>query len=194
MIGRISGILIEKISSTSICVDVSGLGYEISIPENTNLPEIGKKIVLFTHLAIRQEAYILFGFNEIEKRDVFRLITKVTGIGNKIALSILSNLSLEEFYNGILHRKLEYFTETPGIGQKTAQRLILELHGKFNFSNKTLNEKNHFNKETQNEVESALLSLGYSNKELSEILKEIPKDISSEECIRFALKKLSSLS
>ncbi len=187
MIGKIEGILTEILSSSTVCIDVYGLGYEINIPKNIILPNLGEKLMLFTHMMIRQEYCVLYGFNNIHERDIFRLMMKVSGIGSKVALSILANISLEEFYKAILSKEFDRLTNIPGIGKKGAQRLILELYGKIELI--PFNENNVCKE--QHEIVNALIALGYSSKESFAVIRKIPKDLSLSNSIKYALKLLS---
>src|SRR5690606_19850992 len=131
MIGRITGILLEK-SPPMVCIDVSGVGYEIDVPMSTlyKLPENGTKVTLYTHLAVREDAHILYGFSSPSERSAFRALIQVTGIGARTALSVLSGMSVEELASAITQQETGRLTRVPGIGKKTAERLLLELRGK----------------------------------------------------------------
>ncbi len=186
MIGRIEGILVEIISSSTICVDIHGLGYEISIPGNIILPKLGETIKLFTHLIMRSEIHTLYGFGSSKERDAFRLIMKVTGIGSKVALSILTNLPLVEFYEAISLKQSDQLLSIPGIGRKNAERLVLELHGKLKLDFEDTN-----NSKKQSEILKALAALGYSKKESIDSIRKIPEGLDITESIRKALKALN---
>lgn len=131
MIGRITGTLIEK-SPPVVCVDVNGVGYEIDVPMSTlyALPETGARVTLFTHLVVREDAQLLYGFGSSAERSTFRELIKVTGIGARTALAVLSGLSVAELSQAITLQETGRLTRVPGIGKKTAERLLLEMRGK----------------------------------------------------------------
>src|SRR6476660_5318200 len=131
MIGRLSGILLEK-NPPQLLVDCNGVGYEVSVPMSTfyNLPALGEKVVLLTHQVVREDAQLLYGFGQAEERQVFRELIKVTGIGARTALAILSGLSVNDLAQSITLQEAGRLTRVPGIGKKTAERLLLELKGK----------------------------------------------------------------
>ena len=187
MIGRITGTLIEKTPPT-VCVDVNGLGYEIDVPMSTlySLPETGARVTLFTHLAIREDAHVLFGFGSARERSAFRALVKVTGIGARTALSVLSGLSVDELAQAITLQESGRLTRVPGIGKKTAERLLLELRGKLGADiGATPHVPDH-----QSDILNALLALGYSDKESLSALKALPEGLSVSDGIRHALKAL----
>src|SRR5512141_1986426 len=131
MIGRLTGILVEK-NPPQILLDVQGVGYEVDVPMSTfyNLPLPGARVVLFTHLVVREDAHLLFGFGSEAERQAFRMLTKISGIGARTALSVLSGLSVAELANAVTLQDAGRLTKIPGIGKKTAERLLLELKGK----------------------------------------------------------------
>ncbi|MCX7218685.1 MAG: Holliday junction branch migration protein RuvA, partial [Burkholderiales bacterium] len=131
MIGRIAGILIEK-NPPQLLVDCQGVGYEIDVPMSTfyNLPALGEKVTLLTHLAIREDAHVLFGFGSSEERATFRQLIKISGVGSRTALAILSGMSVSDLAQAITLQEAGRLTRVPGIGKKTAERLLLELKGK----------------------------------------------------------------
>ncbi|AFZ83843.1 holliday junction DNA helicase RuvA [Candidatus Kinetoplastibacterium blastocrithidii TCC012E] len=190
MIERITGKLIEK-STNSVCLDVNGICYEIEITSNTinSLPAINEQTTLFTHLLIREDAHILFGFNNPETRNTFRLLIKTAGIGARTALSVLSTLTVDELSNSILMQEPSILTKVPGIGQKTAERLLLELKNKIK-SETGLNSLQV--PQRQSDIINALVSLGYSYKETIKIINLVPEDLALSESIKYALKLLSS--
>jgi holliday junction DNA helicase RuvA len=187
MIGRITGTLIEKTPPT-VCVDVNGLGYEIDVPMSTlySLPDTGARVILFTHLAIREDAHVLFGFGSARERSAFRALVKVTGIGARTALSVLSGLSVDELAQAITLQESGRLTRVPGIGKKTAERLLLELRGKLGADIGTMPHV----PDQQSDILNALLALGYSNKESLAALKALPEGLSVSDGIRHALKAL----
>lgn len=190
MIGRITGTLIEK-HPPQIVVDVGGMGYELDVSMATfyNLPAVGEKVSLHTHLAIREDAHLLFGFGSESERRVFRELIKVSGIGAKTALSVLSGISIEDLAAAIVAQESGRIIKTPGIGKKTAERLLLELKGKLDFIGVGLPAGGITR--ASDDVRQALLALGYNDKEADLAVKHLPADLSVSEAIRQALKSLS---
>lgn len=196
MIGRLRGILIEKTPPT-ICVDVQGVGYELDVPMSTfyHLPELQQEITLFTHLSIRDDAHVLYGFGNSTERAAFRQLIKVSGIGARTALAILSGLEVNELALAIEQEDTQTLTRVPGIGKKTAQRLLLELRGKLE-SLATVAaaapQSGHSAEASgQNDIEHALLALGYNRKEIQRVLKQMDKGLTVEQGIRQALQLLA---
>lgn len=189
MIGRITGTLVEK-HPPQIVVDVNGVGYEIDVSMATfyNLPALGEKVSLYTHLAIREDAHLLFGFGSETERRAFRELVKVTGIGAKTALAVLSGLSVEDLAAAVAAQETGRLVKTPGIGKKTAERLLLELKGKLDFAAVTLPGAPV---RASDDVRQALLALGYNDKEAELVLRQVPADLPVSEAIRHALKLLS---
>lgn len=190
MIGHITGILIEK-RPPQIVVDVNGLGYELNVSMATfyTLPAIGDKVSLHTHLAIREDAHLLFGFGSETERRVFRELIKVSGVGAKTALAVLSGLSVEDLASAVSSQETGRLVKTPGIGKKTAERLLLELKGKLDFMG--VSQVPGAVSRVSDDVRQALLALGYSDKEAELVLKQVPADLPVSEAIRQALKLLS---
>lgn len=190
MIGRITGILIEK-RPPQIVVDVNGVGYEIDVSMATfyNLPAVGEKVSLHTHLAIREDANLLFGFGSETERRVFRELIKVSGIGAKTALAVLSGLSIEDIASAVAAQETGRLVKTPGIGKKTAERLLLELKGKLDFVG--VSSPAGTAGRVSDDVRQALIALGYNDKEADLVLKQVPSDLPVSEAIRQALKLLS---
>ena len=190
MIGQIKGFIIKK-SPTQVLIDCNGIGYEVDVPMSTfyDLPATGNQITLLTHLIVREDAHLLYGFATNEEREVFRQLIKVNGIGAKVALSILSGISLNELIDAIMHQKSNILVSIPGIGNKTAERLVLELKDKF----KNIIESDAISNITSqtNDIQNALISLGYSTKEAIGAVKNLPADISVNDGIKDALKFLS---
>ena len=190
MIGQIKGFIIKK-SPTQVLIDCNGIGYEVDVPMSTfyDLPATGNQITLLTHLIIREDAHLLYGFATNEEREVFRQLIKVNGIGAKVALSILSGISLNELIDAIMHQKSNILVSIPGIGNKTAERLVLELKDKF----KNIIEGDSISNiaSQTNDIQNALISLGYSTKEAIGAVKNLPADISVNDGIKDALKFLS---
>ncbi len=187
MIGRITGILTDK-NSTTICIDTNGVGYEIDISFRTlnSLPNVGELVTLFTHLVIRENEHLLFGFKNSREREIFRILIKITGIGTRTALSILTILSIEELIQAVMKKESIYLTSIPGIGKKTAERLIFELYGKL----PSINDTETDILSSKSDILNALVSLGYSKKESLAALKMLPRNLDISESIRHALKLL----
>ncbi|HJV02246.1 MAG TPA: Holliday junction branch migration protein RuvA [Burkholderiaceae bacterium] len=190
MIGRLSGILLEK-NPPQLLVDVQGVGYEVDVPMSTfyNLPQVGEKVVLFTHQAIREDAHLLFGFGNAEERAVFRQLIKISGVGARTALSILSGMSIADLAQAVTLQESGRLVKVPGIGKKTAERLLLELKGKLGADIGAGGA--HAVPDAQSDILNALLALGYSDKEAVAALKTVPAGTSVSDGIKLALKALS---
>ena len=191
MIGRIQGILIS-VHPPRLLVDCQGVGYEIDVPMSTlyQLPEVNQKITLLTHFQVREDAQQLFGFATETEREAFRALIKISGVGSRTALAILSGMSVNELAQAIALQEAGRLTQVPGIGKKTAERLCLELKGKLAPDLGISSGKPHII-EASSEVLQALLALGYSEKEALLALKQIPPDTSVSDGIRIGLKYLS---
>ena len=189
MIGRIAGVLAAK-PPPQVLVDVGGVGYEIDVPMSTfyNLPAIGEKVSLLTHLAIREDAHLLYGFGSETERTAFRELLKVSGIGAKTALSVLSGLSVNDLSAAIAAQEAGRIVKVPGIGKKTAERLLLELKGRPVFSGAIAATGSA---SVSDDVRQALLALGYNEREATEALRQVPADLPVQDAIRQALKLLS---
>jgi holliday junction DNA helicase RuvA len=190
MIGRLSGILLEK-NPPQLLVDCNGVGYEVDVPMSTfyNLPGMGEKVVLLTHLAVREDAHLLFGFGTVEERNVFKQLIKISGIGARTALSILSGMSVGDLAQAITLQEAGRLTRIPGIGKKTAERLLLELKGKLGADLGAPAGAAH--NDATSDILNALLALGYSDKEAALALKQVPAGTGVSEGIKLALKALS---
>lgn len=190
MIGRITGTLLETTPPT-VCIETGGVGYEIDVPMSTlyKLPAVGQTASLYTHLAIREDAHVLYGFSSSHERMAFRALIKVTGIGARTALSLLSGMSVEELSSAISLQDSSRLVKVPGIGKKTAERLLLELRGKLgaDIDVSPAGRAAHL----QDDVLNALLALGYSNAESQKAMKALPEGLDVAEGIRHALKGLS---
>lgn len=191
MIGRIQGTLLSK-NPPRILVDCNGVGYEIDVPMSTlyQLPDNGKVVTLLTHFVVREDAQLLFGFASETEREAFRALIKISGIGARTALAILSGLSVNELANAVTLQEVDRLTRIPGIGKKTAERLLLELKGKIG-ADLGVSQDASAPKSASSEVLQALLALGYSDKEASMATKQVPSDASVSDGIRIALKTLS---
>ena len=190
MIGRLSGILLEK-NPPQLLVDCQGVGYEVDVPMSTfyNLPQVGEKVVLFTHQAIREDAHLLFGFGNAEERAVFRQLIKITGVGARMALAILSGMTIADLAQAITLQETGRLVKVPGIGKKTAERLLLELKGKLGFDIGAGGMRAL--PDAQSDILNALLALGYSDKEALLALKSVPATSGVSDGIKLALKALS---
>jgi Holliday junction DNA helicase RuvA len=191
MIGRIAGTLLEK-TPPHILVDCGGVGYEIDVPMSTldTLPNPGEKVALFTQQIVREDAHLLYGFGTTQERDAFRQLTKISGVGPRTALSVLSGLSVGELAQAVTMQESGRLTKIPGIGKKTAERLLLELKGKLGADLSAVIDVNR-PAPAGNDVLNALLALGYSDKEALAAIKQIPAGLSVSEGIRTALRLLS---
>ena len=189
MIGRLNGILIEK-TPPQVIVDCNGVGYEVEVPMSTfyNLPEIGAKITLLTHFVVREDAQLLYGFGTDQERATFRQLLKVNGIGAKSALSILSGVSIEDLVQAVSLQEVAMLTRIPGVGKKTAERLLLELKDKFSIASVAASSQP---KLASHDVLNALLALGYNEREAVAAVKLLDKEISVSDGIKQALKSLS---
>jgi len=190
MIGRITGTLAAK-QPPQVLVDVNGVGYEIDVPMSTfyNLPALGEKISLLTHLAIREDVHLLYGFGSEIERAAFRELLKVSGIGAKTALSVLSGLSVNELSAAIAAQEIGRIVKVPGIGKKTAERLLLELKGRPVFAGAISAVAGETS--VSDDVRQALLALGYNDKEAGLAMQKLPADLPVSDAIRQALKLLS---
>jgi holliday junction DNA helicase RuvA len=189
MIGRLSGTLLEK-NPPQLLVDCNGVGYEVDVPMSTfyNLPATGEKVVLLTHLAVREDAHLLYGFGTAEERNVFKQLIRISGVGARTALSILSGMSVADLAQAITLQEAGRLTRVPGIGKKTAERLLLELKGKLGAD---LGAAGVTHSDATADILNALLALGYSDKEAMLALKQVPAGSGVSEGIKLALKALS---
>ena len=191
MIARLNGMLIEK-SPPLIVVDCAGVGYEVEVPMSTfyNLPEVGVQVKLLTYMVVREDAQLLYGFGTLQEKSTFRQLLKVNGIGAKSALSILSGVSIDDLIAAIGSQEVAVLTRIPGVGKKTAERLLLELKDKFEATG--LSGVAGQVKSPTQDVLNALLALGYNEREAVASVKLLDKDISVSEGIKQALKALSN--
>ena len=194
MIGRIQGTLVS-VHPPRLLVDCQGVGYEIDVPMSTlyQLPEVNQKITLLTHFQVREDAQQLFGFATETEREAFRQLIKISGVGSRTALAVLSGMSVNELAQAIAMQEAGRLTQVPGIGKKTAERLCLELKGKLAPDLGIVGGKPQAI-EASSEVLQALLALGYSEKEAHLALKQIPPDTTVSDGIRMGLKYLSKSS
>ena len=190
MIGRLSGILLEK-NPPQLLVDCGGVGYEVDVSMSTyyNLPGLGEKVVLFTHQAIREDAHLLFGFGNSEERAVFRMLIKITGVGARTALSILSGMTIGDLAQAVTLQESGRLIKVPGIGKKTAERLLLELKGKLGADLGSGGATAV--PDAKSDILNALMALGYSDKEALMAIKNMPAASTVSDGIKYALKALS---
>ncbi|MBI2959894.1 MAG: Holliday junction branch migration protein RuvA [Betaproteobacteria bacterium] len=191
MLGRVAGVLLEK-NPPQILVEAGGIGYEIEVPMSTfyNLPGIGERVTLHTHLVVREDAHLLYGFGSESERRVFRQLLKISGVGARTALAVLSGLSVAELVDAVAAQESGRLVKIPGIGRKTAERLLLELKDKLGaeaaaglaVSRPGL---------AASDILNALLALGYSDKEAQRAVKLLPEGLSVSDGIRQALKALA---
>ncbi len=191
MIGRITGILLEK-NPPQVVVDVHGVGYEVDVPMSTfyNLPASGEKITLLTHFVVREDGHFLYGFASQEERFAFRQLVKISGIGARMALAVLSGLSVSDLAQAIARQEVGRLIKVPGIGKKTAERLLLELRGKLSES---VPSSTFAVEDSQHDILNALLALGYNDREAAAAMKQLPAGASTSDGIRQALKLLSKV-
>jgi len=190
MIGRIHGKLVEK-HPPQIVVDVGGIGYEVDVPMSTfyNLPATGAEVALYTHLAVREDAHQLFGFGTEAERHAFRQLLRISGIGARTALSVLSGLSVADLREAVVNQDSGRLTKVPGIGKKTAERLLLELRDKLDAVLAAPATVKGDGK--AGDVTNALLALGYNEKEAAWAVKKLPEGVAISDGIRQALRLLS---
>ena len=190
MIARLNGTLIEK-SPPQVIVDCNGVGYEVEVPMSTfyNLPEIGNKIQLLIHFVVREDAQLLYGFGSEQEKSTFKQLLKVNGIGAKSALSILSGVSIVDLVEAVNRQEVGMLTRIPGIGKKTAERLLLELKDKFAVTGSVTTTS--LPKSASYDVLNALIALGYNEREAGAAVKLLPKEVTVAEGIKQALKSLS---
>ena len=190
MIGRLTGILAEK-NPPQIVIDVNGVGYELDVPMSTfyNLPAAGEQAKLLTHFAVRDDGHYLYGFLSEAERFAFRQLLKVSGIGARTALSVLSGLSVGDLAAAVAQQELGRLIKIPGIGKKTAERLLLELKGKL--ADATGISLHAAVDDARQDIANALIALGYNEKESAAAMKQLPADIGTADGIRAALKLLS---
>lgn len=190
MIGKLTGTLAEK-NPPQVLVDCHGVGYEVDVPMSTfyNLPGVGEKVSLLTHFVVREDAQILFGFGSGPEREAFRQLIKISGVGPRTALAVLSGMSVADIGQAVTQQDASRLVKVPGIGKKTAERLLLELKGKIGadlgLAGSVVVD------DTQGDILQALVALGYSDKEAQAALKSLPKEVGVSEGIKQALKALA---
>ncbi len=190
MIGKLTGQLLEK-NPPEVLVDCHGVGYEVQVPMSTfyNLPAIGERVSLLTQFIVREDAQLLYGFGSAPERAAFRELIKISGVGPRTALSILSGLGVQDLAQAVTLQEAGRLVKVPGIGKKTAERLLLELKGKLGADMGGAHA--HATSEAQADILQALLALGYNDKEAAAALKALPQDVGVSEGIKLALKALA---
>ena len=190
MIGRLTGTLAEK-SPPQVLIDVNGVGYDVDVPMSSfyNLPALGQRVTLLTHFVVREDAQLLFGFLTASERATFRQLIKISGVGPRMALGVLSGLSVAELTQAVTQQQVSRLVKVPGIGKKTAERLLLELKGKLGpdlgLPGAVLAN------DAQSDIAQALIALGYSERDAAAALKTLPPDVGVSDGIKLALKSLS---
>lgn len=206
MIGRIKGILLDK-QTSQILVDVNGVAYEIEVPLNTlfQLPALGEEVILSTHFVVREDAQLLYGFFELKERTLFRILIKINGVGPKMAIAILSSMNANELVRHVHNNDVDALVKIPGVGKKTAERLIIELRDKLkdweldsNSATGIQGTTGQMHSSSIHDAEAALVSLGYKPKDADKAvssavkaLEQEKQEVSSEALIRLALKNIT---
>lgn len=191
MIGRLTGTLIEK-NPPQVLIEAQGVGYEVDVPMSTfyNLPAIGEPTTLLTHFAVREDGHFLYGFASEAERFAFRQLIRIAGVGARTALAVLSGLSVADLAQAVAHQESGRLVKVPGIGKKTAERLLLELKGKLADA---LPVAARAADDSRNDILNALLALGYNEREASAAMKQLPAETGTSDGIRQALKLLSKV-
>jgi len=192
MIGRLAGTLVEK-NPPSLLVDVNGVAYELAVPMSTfyNLPGLGDRVILLTHQVVREDAHLLFGFATAAEREAFRALIRISGVGARTALAVLSGMSVSDLASAVALQESGRLTRIPGIGKKTAERLLLELKGKFAPPIEGAGTTAAQAGDSGADILRALMALGYSEKEAAAALRQVPAGTSVSDGIRAALKSLA---
>jgi Holliday junction DNA helicase RuvA len=190
MIGSVSGVILQK-QPGLVVIECAGVGYEVEVSMNTfcELPNVGEAFRLWTHLVVREDAQLLFGFASEQERSTFRTLIKISGVGARTALSILSGIAHHDLAMAVVQQDISRLIKVPGVGKKTAERLLLELKGKF--KNDVLGSSVAGETDVQKSVAEALMSLGYSEKDVIPILKKMPQDLDLSQALRWALQQMS---
>ncbi|TFZ07254.1 Holliday junction branch migration protein RuvA [Ramlibacter henchirensis] len=192
MIGRLNGTLADK-NPPQVLVDCQGVGYEVDVPMSTfyNLPGVGERVSLLTHFVVREDAQVLFGFGSAGEREAFRQLIRISGVGPRTALSVLSGMSVAEIGQAVTAQDASRLVKVPGIGKKTAERLLLELKGKIGADLGAPAGAASPASDSQTDILQALVALGYSDKEAQAAVKALPPDVGVSEGIKLALKALA---
>ena len=190
MIGKLTGTLSDK-NPPQVLVDCNGVGYEVDVPMSTfyNLPAVGEKVSLLTHFVVREDAQVLYGFGSGAERAAFRELIRISGVGPRTALSVLSGMSVADIAQAVTAQDAGRLVKVPGIGKKTAERLLLELKGRFGPDLGAAG--GGAASDAQSDILQALVALGYSDKEAAASVKALPKDVGVSEGIKLALKALA---
>ncbi|MEZ5663437.1 MAG: Holliday junction branch migration protein RuvA [Burkholderiaceae bacterium] len=191
MIGKLTGILLEK-NPPQILIDCHGVGYEVDVPMSTfyQLPASGEKVSLLTHFVVREDAQILYGFGSAAEREAFRQLIRISGVGPRTALAVLSGLSVTELAHAVTTQETGRIVKVPGIGKKTAERLLLELKGKLGADLPPTAAVAAVG-DAGSDIQQALMALGYSEKDAAAALKALPAGVGVSEGIKLALKNLA---
>ena len=200
MIGCLKGILLEK-QAPEILIDVKGVGYEVQLPVTnfSALPEVGQEALIYTHFNVREDAQLLFGFTQKQDRSLFKALIKINGVGPKLALAILSGMDTQEFVDCVAQNNILALTRLPGVGKKTAERLLIEMRDKLKslhlgtISCSSLQQEACIEPEFNSEKDAvlALVSLGYKPQQASKVVKQVyQEDMSSEQLIKSALQAM----
>ncbi|WGW01506.1 Holliday junction branch migration protein RuvA [Vibrio sp. YMD68] len=204
MIGRLRGLLIEK-QPPELLIEVNGIGYEVQMPMSCfyELPELGEEAIIYTHFVVREDAQLLYGFNTVKERALFREVIKANGVGPKLGLGILSGMSASQFVSSVEREDISTLVKLPGVGKKTAERLVVEMKDRLKgwgagdlFTPATDAAPSdsgpvHRAQSAQDEAVSALLALGYKPVQASKVISQIARDdMTSEQLIRDALKSM----
>lgn len=197
MIARLEGKLLDK-QAPCVLIDVNGVGYEVNVSLNTlvSLPEIGANLALLTHFVVREDAQTLYGFISSRERELFRALIKVNGVGPKMALGILSGMTVDEFSTAVFSEDIGLLVKLPGVGKKTAERLVIEMRDIIDSVGLTSAiDSSNENKDVRLEAEGALISLGYKQQDVSKIMSKLDlKSVSTaEDIIRLALKSIAKI-
>lgn len=193
MIGRLSGLLLEK-SPPAVLLDVNGVGYEVDVPMSSfyELPEVGARVVLLTEFIVREDAQLLYGFLTAAERDTFRQLIRISGVGPRTALAVLSGMSVADLTQAVALQESARLVKVPGIGKKTAERLLLELKGKLAPVLPSV-AGSAATSDSGADIVRALLALGYSEREAAAAIRALPADVSVAEGIRQALRQLGKV-
>ena len=191
MIGKLTGTLLEK-NPPQLLIDCHGVGYEVDVPMSTfyNLPAVGEVVGLLTHFVVREDAQILYGFGTAREREAFRQLIRISGVGPRTALSVLSGMGVDDLAQAITAQDPARIVKVPGIGKKTAERLLLELKGKMGAD---LGARGGMaaGSDVASDIQQALMALGYNEKDAASAQKALPPDVGVSEGIKLALKALA---
>jgi Holliday junction DNA helicase RuvA len=192
MIGRLIGVIVDK-KPPSLLLDVNGVGYELDAPMSTfyGLPSVGERVTLLTHMAVREDAHQLYGFATAAERSAFRALIRISGVGARTALSVLSGMSVEDLAQAVSLQQTAALTRIPGIGAKTAARLLLELNGKLGAALDGAGSTAAAGGDALGDILRALIALGYSEREAGAATRQVPAGSGVSDGIRLALQSLA---